>query len=101
MTDSGFPLHEVVLSQEEDFDPASIQNKGKTVLMINNAIHPGEPCGVDASMLLIRDYLDDSKKGNLLTNIIIVLVPVYNIGGAISMVFCSRKKISPAMFLRI
>ncbi len=84
MTDSGFPLHEVVLSQEEDFDPASIQEKGKTVLMINNAIHPGEPCGVDASMLLIRDYLDNRKKRNMLKNLVIVVVPVYNIGGAIN-----------------
>ncbi|MFT6705883.1 MAG: hypothetical protein ACJATF_000707 [Flavobacteriales bacterium] len=84
MTDSGFPLHEVVLSQEEDFDPASIQEKGKTVLMINNAIHPGEPCGVDASMLLIRDYLDNRKKRDLLKNLVIVVVPVYNIGGAIN-----------------
>ncbi|MFK7808477.1 MAG: M14 family metallopeptidase [Saprospiraceae bacterium] len=84
MTDSGFPLHEVVLSQEEDFDPASIQEKGKTVLMINNAIHPGEPCGVDASMLLIRDYLELKKNRTFLKDLVIVVVPVYNIGGAIN-----------------
>jgi murein tripeptide amidase MpaA len=90
MTDSGFPLHEVVLSQEEDFDPASIQQKGKTVLLINNAIHPGEPCGVDASMMLIRDYLEDKKKQNFLKNLVIVVVPVYNIDGALNRNSTSR-----------
>ncbi len=84
MTDSGYPLHEVVLSQDEDFDPASLHQKKKTILMINNAIHPGEPCGVDASMLLVRDYLEDKKKRNWLSNLVIVVVPVYNIGGALN-----------------
>jgi len=45
MTDSGKPLHEVIISVDKDFDPVSIKSKGKTVLYINNAIHPGEPCG--------------------------------------------------------
>ena len=52
--------------------------------MINNAIHPGEPCGVDASMLLVRDYLSRKKNRNYLKNLVIVIVPVYNIGGAIN-----------------
>ena len=32
--------------------------KGKLVILINNGIHPGEPDGIDASMLLIRDLAD-------------------------------------------
>ena len=41
MTDSGFPLHEVIIDKDKDFDPGKTRESGKTVLMINNAIHPG------------------------------------------------------------
>jgi len=84
MTDSGKPLHEVVVSLDEDFDPASIKEKGKLVLMVNNAIHPGESCGVDASMMLVRDYLKDKKKRRQLNNVVLVVIPIYNIGGALN-----------------
>ena len=82
MTDSGKPLHEVIISVDKDFDPVSIKSKGKTVLYINNAIHPGEPCGVDASMLLARDLIIDPDKRKLLDNVVVIIVPFYNISGA-------------------
>lgn len=82
ITDSGKPLHEVIISIDKDFDPKSIRSKGKTVLYINNAIHPGEPCGVDASMMLARDLIIDPKKQALLKDVVVVIVPFYNISGA-------------------
>ena len=33
----------------------------RPVLLINNAIHPGEPEGVDASMMLMRDILPSAS----------------------------------------
>lgn len=84
ITDSGKPLHEVIISLDQDFDPKSIRAKEKTVLFINNAIHPGEPCGVDASMMLARDLLIDPSKRGLLQDIVVVIVPYYNISGAIN-----------------
>lgn len=51
-------------------------------MLVNNAIHPGESCGVDASMMLIRDYLVDPPAA--LTNTVLVVIPVYNIGGALN-----------------
>jgi len=83
-TDSGKPLHEIIISLDEDFDPASLKAKGKLVLMVNNAIHPGESCGVDASMMLVRDYLKDKKKRRQLNNVVLVVIPIYNIGGALN-----------------
>ncbi len=82
MTDSGKPLHEVIISSDKDFDPTSLKNKGKTILYINNAIHPGEPCGVDASMMLARDLMIDPAKHKLLEDVVVVIVPYYNISGA-------------------
>lgn len=84
MTDSGKPLHEVIISSDSDFDPVSLRSKNKTVLFINNAIHPGEPCGVDASMMLARDLMVDPVKSLLLNEVVVVIVPYYNISGALN-----------------
>ena len=79
MTDSGFPLTEVVISKSKVFDPLQLKEQGKTIIFINNAIHPGEPCGVDASMMLARDLLND--KQSLLEKAVVVIIPIYNISG--------------------
>jgi len=83
-TDSGYPLGLAVLSTDGDFDPGSIREKGKSILMINNAIHPGESCGVEASMLLLRKYLGNKSLRPLLDNIVIIVIPIYNVGGALN-----------------
>ncbi|MHA6248847.1 M14 family metallopeptidase [Pontibacter sp. CAU 1760] len=84
MTDVGRPLHLVVVSTSRDFDPASIHRKNKRVLLIQNGIHPGEPEGIDATMLLVRDYLQDKKRRKQLDNVVLAIIPVYNIGGALN-----------------
>lgn len=84
MTDSGYPLHEVVLSSDGEVDPSIIRKNGKVILFINNAIHPGEPCGVDASMMLSRDIFLKPRLKNLLEHVVIVIVPTYNISGSLN-----------------
>lgn len=79
MTDSGFPLHEVVVSDDGVFDPELVRQNGKVIVLINNAIHPGEPCGVDASMMLARDL--QTKHRELLKHAVVVIIPIYNISG--------------------
>src|SRR3954464_13634662 len=54
-TDAGFPLHLILVSMDRDFDIASLKKKNKCIIFINNGIHPGEPDGIDASMLLVRN----------------------------------------------
>ena len=80
-TDSGQPLHEVVLSADGDADPASTRRKNRRVLFIQNGIHPGEPEGIDASMMLARDLVQQPRLRKLLANVTVVLVPVYNVDG--------------------
>src|ERR1700731_4714523 len=53
-TDVGKPLTLVVLSRDKIFDPVLIKKQNKRVLLINNGIHPGEPEGIDASMMFAR-----------------------------------------------
>ncbi|GAA5040969.1 hypothetical protein GCM10011506_41980 [Marivirga lumbricoides] len=83
-TDSGEPLHLVILNLAEKFDLSEIKNGSKTVFLINNAIHPGEPDGVDASMMLLRDLAQNPKKYPFLNNVVIAVIPFYNIGGALN-----------------
>lgn len=78
-TDAGIPLTAVVLSGDQTFYPFEADQKGKCVIMINNAIHPGEPDGVDASIQLTRYYLANPK--SLPINVILVIIPIYNIDG--------------------
>ncbi|TXD73218.1 hypothetical protein ESU54_08765 [Aequorivita antarctica] len=90
-TDSGFPLHLVVFNpqkkNQKKTDKAFSKN-GKNVLLINNGIHPGEPDGIDATMLLFRDYAEN--KIPTPKNTIIATIPIYNIGGALNRNSTSR-----------
>lgn len=83
-SDAGYPLHLAILSKDGDFDPVSIRKKGKRILFVNNAIHPGEPCGVDATMMLLRDYLQKKISQSALDKVVIVTIPFYNIGGGLN-----------------
>ncbi|GAA4094234.1 M14 family zinc carboxypeptidase [Mucilaginibacter panaciglaebae] len=78
-TDIGKPLTLVVLSRDKVFDPALVKKQHKRVLLINNGIHPGEPEGIDASMMFARDLL---KKNALPKNVVICMVALYNIDGS-------------------
>ncbi|MBD1367522.1 hypothetical protein IDJ77_27175 [Mucilaginibacter sp. ZT4R22] len=78
MTDVGKPLTLVVLSKDKVFDLARIKKQNKRVLLINNGIHPGEPEGIDASMMLTRDLLKNNK---LPEDVVICIIAVYNIDG--------------------
>lgn len=78
MTDSGYPLHVVSIQLETEAE------QEKTVVLINNAIHPGEPDGVEASMLLIRDLLQGEEGRALLAAVDVHVIPFYNIGGALN-----------------
>ena len=80
-TDIGKPLTLVVLSRDGVFDPKLIKQQNKRVLLINNGIHPGEPEGIDASMMLTRDLL---KKKALPKDVVICIIAVYNIDGCLN-----------------
>ena len=60
-TDFGKPLHLLVLSKSGNFDPVALKKADQRIFLINNGIHPGEPEGIDASMMLARDLLNKTK----------------------------------------
>ncbi len=79
LTDFGQPLHLMVLSKSKIFDPVTLRKNNKRIFLINNGIHPGEPEGIDASMMLARDLLKNNK---LPEDVVICIIALYNIGGS-------------------
>ncbi|MET0635359.1 MAG: M14 family metallopeptidase [Chitinophagaceae bacterium] len=82
ITDAGYPLNLVIVSGNSDTDLGLIRRRNKRIILINNGIHPGEPDGIDASMLLVRDIVIGKYK--LPSNIALAIIPVYNIGGCLN-----------------
>ena len=78
-TDSGKPLHLFLINSSKEFYPEAIQNK--VVILIQNGIHAGEPCGIDASLEWAQDML---KNNTIPENVVIAIIPVYNIGGMLN-----------------
>ncbi|GAB4335304.1 MAG: M14 family metallopeptidase [Flammeovirgaceae bacterium] len=81
-TDGGYPLHVAFLSANGQYDEASLRNQN--VILINNAIHPGEPDGVEASLMLLRDLLFSDSLSQKLGNVTLAVIPFYNIGGTLN-----------------
>lgn len=79
VADGGQPLNLLVLSEDGINDP--MYAKGRLIVMINNGIHPGEPEGIDASMALARDLCLNPEK---LKGMVVLIVPVFNIGGCLN-----------------
>jgi hypothetical protein len=82
ITDAGFPLNLIVVSNDGDYNFENIHKKNKRIILVNNGIHPGEPDGIDASMLLARDIV--TAKYKLPVNVVLAIIPVYNIGGCLN-----------------
>jgi len=87
-TDVGKPLHLFILSKDAIFHPETARIRGKLILMILNGVHPGEPDGIDASVRLSQKLL--SGKLPLPDNVVIGIIPVYNIDGSLTNRCCTR-----------
>jgi len=81
-TDAGFPIHVLLFSSHKKFDPALWHKQNKVIILVNNGIHPGEPDGIDASMMLLRDLCSGKIKAP--DNVVLAVIPVYNIGGSLN-----------------
>lgn len=76
-TDIGKPLHLFVMSANKIFKPQA----DKVTILVNNGIHPGEPEGIDASMMWVRELL---AKKTLPPNVVLCVVPIYNVDGMLN-----------------
>lgn len=83
-TDCGKALNLVVINTDKAFTGPLVVNSKKAVLFINNGIHPGEPEGIDASMMLARDLVSKAAYRKLLDSVIVCIVPIFNIDGSLN-----------------
>ena len=81
-TDAGYPLHMALFAADANFDTASWRKQNKVIILVNNGIHPGEPDGIDATMMLYRDLATGKLK--MPANVVLATIPVYNIGGCLN-----------------
>ncbi|MBK8487350.1 MAG: M14 family zinc carboxypeptidase [Chitinophagales bacterium] len=89
-TDAGYPLHLFIIDSDKDFDPAISKAKGKTILLINNGIHPGEPDGIDACLQLTNNLLVTKSWQADLSHLVICIIPIYNVDGCLNRNSISR-----------
>lgn len=80
-TDAGVDVELVVITDYGDGAPEAAQRPS---FFVNNGIHAGEPCGVDAAMMLARDLVEGHLRDLDLSGAQIVIVPAYNVGGMLN-----------------
>jgi len=71
----------LVVASNGEFTPEKAKKSGKVIVLIQNGIHPGEIEGKDACMLLLREMLITKEKFGLLRNVILLIIPVFNVDG--------------------
>lgn len=79
LTDSGKPLHIFIIDPTGYFKATDQSERKLPVCMIMNGIHPGEPCGIDASIEFATKKVKNPDQ-----NVVYCILPVYNIGGSLN-----------------
>src|SRR5690349_13374453 len=77
----GRELPLLVASETQTFTPEAAREQGKAVVLIQACIHSGEPDGKDAGFALLRDIAITKTAAGLLTNVVLLFIPIYNTDG--------------------
>jgi len=74
-------LPALLISKSRSFTPELQKKSKKALVMIQCGIHAGEIDGKDAMLLLVRDIVIYKKYQNLLDNVDILIIPIFNVDG--------------------
>lgn len=77
----GREIFMILASADQRFSPEGFLASGKPTVFIQACIHPGEPDGKDAGLMLLRDLTVKGSKRALLEKVNILFVPIYNPDG--------------------
>ncbi len=77
----GRDLPLLIAANDKTFTPESARKKGKAVVLIQACIHAGESDGKDAGLALMRDIAVTKTRADLLKDVVILFVPIYNVDG--------------------
>jgi hypothetical protein len=77
----GRDLPLLIVSREKLFTPDAARKANRQIVLIINGIHAGEIGGKDASFMMLREMLISKKRESLLDNLVLVVVPIFNVDG--------------------
>ncbi len=77
----GRDLPLLIAASDKTFTPESARKKGKAIILIQACIHAGESDGKDAGLALLRDIAITKTRADLLKDVVILFVPIYNVDG--------------------
>ncbi|MEN9400385.1 MAG: hypothetical protein RL632_1488 [Bacteroidota bacterium] len=78
-SDYGLPIYVCVINGAQDSIKTFAKARNQTTVFINNAIHAGEPDGINACLIWLDNWVKAGKKTNNLP--VIAFIPAYNVGG--------------------
>jgi hypothetical protein len=92
-SDYGLPIYLFVINGGKDSTRTFSKAQTGTTILINNAIHPGEPDGINACLIWLDQWIVqgkplETKDGNNLP--LIAFIPAYNVGGMMNRSSTSR-----------
>ncbi|MFY7945261.1 MAG: hypothetical protein ACOVNZ_11790 [Crocinitomicaceae bacterium] len=87
-SDYGLPIYLCVINGERDSLKTFDKAKKETTILINNAIHPGEPDGINACLIWLDRWIKNGKQTDNLP--VIAFIPAYNVGGMMNRSSTSR-----------
>lgn len=86
-SDYGLPIYLCVVNGARDSVGTFMKAMQGTTVLINNAIHAGEPDGINACLIWINEWIKEGKP----TDIPLVgIIPAYNVGGMMNRSSSSR-----------
>jgi murein tripeptide amidase MpaA len=77
----GRDLPLLIAAEGDTFTPEAARRAHKAVVLIQACIHAGEPDGKDAGLALLRDIAITKTRLELLKNVVVLFIPIYNADG--------------------
>lgn len=77
----GYELPLLIVDKNQNFTIEKVKESGNAIILVEANIHPGEPEGIDAGFILIRDIAISKKRIALLDNVTLLFIPSFNVDG--------------------
>lgn len=87
-SDYGLPIYVCIVNGAQDSIKTFEKARNETTILINNAIHPGEPDGINACLIWLDKWIAGGKNVDHLP--VIAFIPAYNVGGMMNRSSTSR-----------
>jgi len=81
-SDYGLPIYVCIVNGAKDSTNTFKKAREETTILFNNAIHPGEPDGINACLIWLEEILKNKKSIENLP--VVAFIPAYNIGGMLN-----------------